>query len=83
MNMNRKKRIVTIVISLIVILFSILYYSTSVLCNNLLINISGFSTIDHKVYFSPLINQSKKDSITDLLKSAIHRNILFWGRREL
>ena len=81
--MNRKKWNIAIVISLLAILLGILYNRTSQLCNNLLINISGFSTIDHKVYFSPLINQSKKDSITDLLKSAIHRNILFWGRREL
>lgn len=52
---------------------------TPLLINNLLIDISSFSTIDNKIYFSPLIDQGKKDIITELVNKATKRNSLFWG----
>jgi len=80
--MNIKRRKYTILISIIASLFLLSFLKTSFLFNNVLINISNFSTLDNKVYFSPLITQDKKDSITELVNKAIQRNNSFWGRTE-
>lgn len=47
-----------------------------------MIDFSDFSTVDHKAYFSPLIDESRKDSITRLVDNALKRNELLWGGPE-